>query len=124
MSTVDTTVDTYLSAWTEPDPARRAALIEQVWAADGRLIDPPLTGEGYDGISSMMAALQSQFPGHRFRRASGVDTHHGHFRFAWELVAPDGTVTLAGIDVGELAEDGRLRRITGFFGPLPDEAAA
>jgi hypothetical protein len=35
-----------------------------------------------------------------------------------ELVGPDGTVAVAGVDVGELADDGRLRRITGFFGDL------
>jgi hypothetical protein len=28
-------------------------------------------------------------------------------------------VTVAGIDVGELDEDGRLPRITGFFGDPP-----
>lgn len=124
MSDITTTIDTYLTAWTEADPARRADLIAQVWAADGSLTDPPLAAEGHDAISRMMAALQGQFPGHRFRRASGVDAHHDRFRFAWELVAPDGSVTLAGLDVGELAEDGRLRRITGFFGPLPEEATA
>jgi hypothetical protein len=124
MSTVAATIDTYLSAWTEADPAQRAALIAQVWAADGSLTDPPLAAEGHDGISSMMAAFQGQFPGHRFRRASGIDAHHDRFRFAWELIAPDGSVTLAGLDVGELAEGGRLRCITGFFGPLPEETAA
>ena len=35
------------------------------------------------------------------------------------VVGPDGTVAVSGIDVGELADDGRLRRITGFFGELP-----
>ncbi|MGH2588734.1 MAG: nuclear transport factor 2 family protein [Dehalococcoidia bacterium] len=119
MSDVTTTIDTYLAAWTEADPARRAALIEQVWAADGRLIDPPLAAEGRPSISDMFAALQGQFPGHRFRRSSGIDTHHEYLRFAWELVTPEGEVALAGLDVGELAQDGRLRRITGFFGPLP-----
>lgn len=53
------------------------------------------------------------------RARRGVDTHHGHLRFAWELVGPDGQVAVAGVDVGELAEDGRLRRIVGFFGDLP-----
>jgi len=119
-----TTVDTYLSAWTEPDANRRAQLIQQVWAADGRLIDPPLAAEGHTGISDMMAALQGQFPGHRFRRASGIDAHHDYVRFAWELVSADGSVALAGLDVAELAADGRLRRITGFFGPLPVENGA
>jgi hypothetical protein len=98
------------------DAVCRAELISQVWVAEGRLVDPPLAAEGHDGISDMAAALQQQFAGHRFRRVSGIDEHHDQFRFAWELVGPDGTVAVSSMDVGELAEDGRLRRITGFFG--------
>jgi SnoaL-like domain len=119
MSDVTATVDTYLAAWNESDPARRAGLVEQVWAPDGQLIDPPLAAEGHAGISDLHAALQGQFPGHRFRRSSAVDAHHDRLRFGWELVGPDGAVALAGLDVGELAGDGRLRRVVGFFGDLP-----
>ncbi len=103
MTDLTATVDTYLSAFGEPDRGRRAGLIDAAWAVDGRLLDPPLTGEGHDAISDMADVLQQHFAGHRF---------------AWELVAPDGTVALTGLDVGEVAEDGRLRRITGFFGEL------
>ncbi|HEU4658417.1 MAG TPA: nuclear transport factor 2 family protein [Capillimicrobium sp.] len=112
-------VDGYLEAYGETDPARRDALIAQVWCEDGRLVDPPLTGEGHGGISDMAAAMQQQFAGHRFRRVSGIDEHHGHARYAWELVSPDGAVAAAGVDVAELADDGRLRRVVGFFGDLP-----
>jgi hypothetical protein len=118
MSDLVTTVDTYLTAWTEPDAERRRAMVEQVWDTDGRLIDPPLAAEGHEGISDLFAALQSQFPGHTFRRASDVDAHHDQFRFAWELVGPDGVVALTGLDVGETAPDGRIRRIAGFFGDV------
>jgi hypothetical protein len=118
MSDLTTTVDTYLSAYGEPDAARRAELIGRVWAADGRLVDPPLAAEGHAGISDMAAAVLRQFADHRFRRVSAIDGHHDQFRFAWELVGPDGTVAVSGLDVGELADDGRLRRITGFFGDL------
>jgi hypothetical protein len=37
-------------------------------------------------------------------------------------VGPDGDVVLTGIDVGELAADGRLRAMTGFFGLAPEGA--
>ena len=124
MNDLTTTVDTYLSAWTEANPTRRAELIERVWADGGQLIDPPMAVEGYTGISDMMTALQTQFPGHQFRRASGIDAHHAYLRFAWELVGPDGGVAIAGLDVGEVAADGRLRRITGFFGELPTDQGA
>jgi hypothetical protein len=124
MSNVTTTIDTYLSAWNETDPERRAKLIESAWADDGCLIDPPLTGEGHAGINDMSIAFHTHYAGHQFRRASAIDEHHGYLRFAWELVGPDGTVALTGLDVGELAEDGRLRRITGFFGELSVEQNA
>jgi len=118
MPDLSTTVDTHLAAYGEPDRERRAELIAQAWAADGRLLDPPLTGEGHGGISAAADVVLEHYPGHRFRRTSAVDAHHDHLRFAWELVGPDDSVVLTGLDVGELADDGRLRRITGFFGDL------
>ena len=75
-------------------------------------------------LGAMVAAVQARFPGHRFYRTSGVDVHHDQVRFAWELRGPDGAVAAAGIDVGGLASDGRLSRITGFFGEVPAMAAA
>jgi hypothetical protein len=67
----------------------------------------------------MVATAQARFPGHRFRRVSGIDDQHGELRFAWELAAPDGSIVVAGTDVGGLAPDGPLQRVTGFFGELP-----
>ena len=119
MSTVTEIVDGYLTAYGEPDAAARDALIARVWAEDGRLVDPPLTGERHDGISTMAATMQAQFPGHRFRRTTAVDAHHDHARYGWELVGPDGQIAAAGVDVADLAPDGRLQRVVGFFGDLP-----
>jgi hypothetical protein len=61
MSDVTAVVDGYLSAWNERDPVHRAELIDQVWADDSRLIDPPLTGEGHAGISDMAEAMTAAF---------------------------------------------------------------
>jgi SnoaL-like domain len=124
MTDLSETIDTYLAGWNETDPQRRTAIVERVWATGGRLIDPPLAATGRDEISEMAATLQSQFPDHRFVRASTIDEHHNHFRFAWDLVAADGSVTLSGLDVGELADDGTIARITGFFGALASDGAA
>jgi hypothetical protein len=116
---VTTTVDGYLAAWNERDAERRAELIEQVWAPDGRLIDPPIEGDGHAGISDVAAVMHEHYADHRFERTSGIDVHHVHLRFAWQLVGPDGAVAVAGIDTADLAEDGRLARVVGFFGDLP-----
>jgi hypothetical protein len=118
-STTPTTVDTHLDAYAEPDPARRDRLIATVWAEDGQLIDPPLDAAGREGISGMAATVQSLYPGHTFRRTSAVDAHHGLARFEWALVAPDGTEAATRLDVVEIGDDGLLRRVVGFMGPIP-----
>jgi SnoaL-like domain len=118
MTDVTTIADTYLASWNETDASKRAELIAQAWAADGRYVDPQADVEGHDAFAELVAAVQERFPGYRFRRTGDADVHHDQARFGWELVAPDGAVALSGLDVAELAGDGRLRRVTGFFDAL------
>jgi hypothetical protein len=118
--TATAVVDAYFAMWNEEDADRRAGLIERAWAEDGSYRDPLLEAEGHAALSEMVATVHGHYPGHRFRRTSGIDAHHAHLRFAWELVGPDGAVTVGGLDVGELAPDGRLAHLTGFFGDLPE----
>ena len=110
--------DTYLAAWNETDAERRAKLVDEAWNPAGKYVDPMLEAEGHDAIDAMAANIQAAYPGHRFRRTTQIDGHHDLVRFGWELVAPDGTITVAGIDVAVLADDGRLREVAGFFGEL------
>jgi hypothetical protein len=119
MNDLTTVIDAYLEAYAEEDIERRTKLIEQAWSPEGRLVDPPLEGQGHAGISEQATVVNTHYAGHRFRRTTGIDAHHEFVRFGWELVAPDGAVAVGGTDVGELGPDGRLVRITGFFGDLP-----
>lgn len=118
MSDITETVDTYLAMWNEEDAERRAALISAAWAPGGRYVDPLLEADGHAALREMVAGVHAHYPGHRFQRTTAIDTHHDEVRFGWQLVAPDGAVTVAGIDVGTLGADGKLTRITGFFGDL------
>jgi hypothetical protein len=114
MRDITTVVNDYIAAWNEPDAERRRALAAAVWTEDGTYLDPLMEGAGQDGIAEMIGAAQSQFPGHRFELVFGPDAHHGHARFAWRLVGSDGPVA-AGVDFAAVAEDGRLRAVTGFL---------
>ena len=38
----------------------------------------------------------------------------------WTLSGPEDDVVMEGVDFGEVAGDGRIARITGFFDPLPE----
>jgi hypothetical protein len=51
---------------------------------------------------------------------SFADLHHGMLRFTWKMVGADGKTLIEGIDFGEVAADGTLKKIVGFFGqPKP-----
>ena len=70
----------------------------------------------------MLASIESfhqRLPGATFKLASGVDEHHGMLRFRWTMFGADGRPQVEGFDIGELDPAGRLKRITGFFGPFP-----
>jgi hypothetical protein len=116
-------VDAYFEMWNETDAAKRAGHIDRAWEAEGHYVDPVLEAKGAVELSGMVDAVHGMYPGHRFRPTSGVDAHHGLIRFGWELVAPDGSVTAEGLDVGVVSEAGKLQRIAGFIGPLPEAAA-
>lgn len=112
------TVDTHLRAYCEPDPAVRGTLVARAWTETGVLVDPPFDGAGHDGIAAMADAVLAHYPAHTFERTTDVDTHHTFARYGWSLVAPDGTAAVTGTDVVELADDGRIARVIGFFGDL------
>jgi hypothetical protein len=119
---VERTIDAYFAMWNEVDAARRNELIEQTWTSDAHYLDPMLEARGYEELSEMVARVHQQFPGHRFSRTSGIDGHNALIRFGWRLVSEDGEVAAAGLDVGVVADDGRLQRIAGFLGDLPAAA--
>lgn len=120
MSDLAATIDTHLAGYAEPDPAQRRELLSTAWAEDGVLMDPPLEGVGLDAIIGCGDAVVTHYPGHRFVRTTGIDAHHGVARYGWELRDPDDQAVITGVDIAETNGEGRLVRIVGFFGPLPD----
>jgi hypothetical protein len=109
----------YGEAWAADDAERRR-LLGVVWQENGVYSDPVGRAEGREAFVSHIAGFQKQFPDHRIAVTSGVDEHDGCFRFAWALSDADGNIVMEGVDFGEVADDGRIARITGFFDPLPE----
>ncbi len=109
----------YLDCWNETDPAARRKLIDAVWAADARYIDPMAEAHGRDAIDATIGAVQRQFPGFVFTLAGPVDAHHRQARFTWGL-SPAGTEPqVVGFDVAVTDEDGRIATVLGFLDKVP-----
>lgn len=115
MTDVTTLVDGYIAMWNETDDDARRALVARTLTDDAEYVDPLMAGSGAAQIDAMIAAVQQQYPAHRFTLASAPDAHNDRVRFMWTL-APEGGAPIAlGIDFGTLADDGRLRSVTGFL---------
>ncbi len=118
MATKDN-IETYTAAWNETDEGKRRELLARAWADGATYTDPMAHAAGAEELVSLISQFQSQWPGATIVPTSGIDEHHGRLRFGCAMEGADGSRTMEGIDIGELAEDGRIRSILGFFGPLP-----
>ena len=113
-----TTIDNMLAAWNERDLSRVRGRFEAVLAPDIAFIDPTIETHGLDEFEENVRDFRSKYPQANIRRASGIDSHHNLHRYSWEI-AIEAKVILVGFDVAETAEDGKVCRVLGFFGPLP-----
>jgi hypothetical protein len=112
-------LDAYFEMWRTTDTGQRAELVAKAFTEDGRHVDPAADANGHAELAEMVGGVHAQFPGFQIERTSGIDQHGDQLRFAWNVTAADGSPLVAGVDVAELAADGRLQRVAGFWGDLP-----
>jgi hypothetical protein len=118
--TPDAAVVAYCAAWNTPDRSARDRLLARVWAADGVYSDPePTLATGRAALGNAIAKFQHHYPGARFR-CSAPQTHHRAMRVSWTLLGADGRQITQGMDFYDLAPDGLISRVVGFFGAPPD----
>jgi hypothetical protein len=115
---LDDVLVTYFRAWNEHDPDERRRLLEHAVTDDAVLIDPTGRWQGAAGLAERIGRYQSAAPGTQVVTASDVDAHHHVVRYAWKIVDPEGDEVMQGTDVAERDDDGRLRRVLMFHGPL------
>ena len=121
---IEAIIDRYCEAWSDPEPAARAAALAEVWAPGGRYTDPRVDAHGAKALLEHIAGILAQRPGARVVRTSAVQRHHGFARFAWRVIEADGAMLPEGLDIAMIGDDGRITQIIGFFGALPGDESA
>jgi hypothetical protein len=116
---VDNVIADYFAAWNEHDPDQRRRTLERCLSDDAVLVDPTGRWQGVAGLGERIGRYQSAAPNTEVVIASGLDTHNDLVRYAWKIISQHGDDVIEGIDVAERVDDGRLRRILMFHGPLP-----
>jgi hypothetical protein len=117
-SSTEELIDAYCAAWDEPDASRRDAILRPIWADGATYTDPTVHLVGRQQLVDHIGKVLERYPNSRIVRTSVVDAHHGLARFARKKVLANGRSLPEGIDVAEIGNDRKLRRVIGFFGSL------
>jgi len=105
--------------WNAADEEHRRRLADKALTADAFLLYPTFEAHGRVEAVATGERFHQDTPGVQIVMWSGVEQHHGWVRVAWCIVHADGSSGPDGQSVGELGDDGRLRRVIGFRNPLP-----
>jgi hypothetical protein len=114
-------VDDYHASLIEPDEARRSVILRQVWADECEVILPEGPIVGRDAINTHISNIRRAFGYATPMLLGTVDAHNGFLRFEWRVVDSGGEIVATGVNFGEQAPDGRLRRVVLFRGYRPGE---
>jgi hypothetical protein len=107
-----------LAVWNETDLSRVRARLEAIMVPEVEFIDPTIVTRGLDQFEANVREFRAKYPGGVITQASGFDSHHHLHRYSWAIHV-DGKLLVIGHDVTETDEAGKVRRVLGFFGPLP-----
>jgi len=107
--------DRFLALWAETDPAARRAALAELAKASIAFQDRYSCTEGLDDFDAHIAAYQRFMPGMRLERQGEVRQCQGTALVDWVARGPDGAPRGKGTNVFDLAADGRIERVIGFW---------
>jgi hypothetical protein len=113
-------LDHMLAAWNELDPSKVRSHLDRALSPEVEFIDPSIETHGIDEFEATFTACGRKFPALSTQGKVGFDSHHGLHRYSWQI-SRDGEVVLPGFDATEVDDDGKVTRVLGFFGPLPQD---
>jgi uncharacterized protein YndB with AHSA1/START domain len=108
-------VDRFLALWSEADAARRRERLGRVAVEDAELHDAFGCTSGLDDLAEHMGATQLHMPGVRLRRHGDVRQCQGTALVDWVAEDAEGNPRGGGTNVLDLAPDGRIARVVGFW---------
>jgi hypothetical protein len=108
-----------LAAWNERDLKKIRKHLSKAVTKDVEFVDPNYKIEGVGAFAEMIKEFRARYPQAECIRTSGVDLHHDRARYSWSVIMDDKT-RVDGFDAVALRKkSGKVRRVDGFFGPLP-----
>jgi uncharacterized protein YndB with AHSA1/START domain len=108
-------VDAFLRAWGDPDGQKRRVLMESCAAPGIVFRDAFSATEGIEDMLANLDAVQIFMPGMMLERSGDVRMSQGTAIAPWIAKKSGGDVAGRGTNVFDLAPDGRIARVVGFW---------
>ncbi len=107
-------VDAWLAAWGEPDAGRRRELLESCAIPRVVFRDANSATSDLEDLLANLEAIQIFFPNTTLARDGEVRLSHGTAAARW-IARQGGSELGRGLNVYDLAPDGRIARVVGFW---------
>lgn len=107
-------VDEYAASLIEPDEDERRAILAGIWTDDCEVVLLEGRLQGREEVNAHITRIRQEFGNATPRLTGAFVAHHGFLRFDWQILDPAGDIVARGVNFGEQAEDGRLRRVVVF----------
>ena len=106
--------DLYLSAWSDISAEERRKRLESCVTDDCVYTDPTEQRHGRADLMDRIEISQERYPGAHFVNDKFLH-HHGQGHCDWTMYDGGGKVLAHGASYSRVAEDGRLKQMTGFY---------
>jgi uncharacterized protein YndB with AHSA1/START domain len=110
-------VDGWFAAWSEPDTAKREALLDRLATENVRFRDRFSLIDGMSDLRPHLAAVHKFMPGIRLEREGDIRHCQGTVLADWVARAADGSERGRGTNVFAMGHHGRIEAVTGFWNP-------
>lgn len=119
MSSLPASMKSMLAAWNEKDPKRVRGHLDAALSPDVIFADPDNYVVGIDAFEAMVHKFHADIDDPKAEWTSGYNVHNNRYRYTW-LVSSGNTPLMPGMDVTELDDSGKVVRVDGFFGDIPE----
>lgn len=108
-------IDRYFELWSAKDAAARRSALSEVATPEVVFQDAYGCVAGAGDFDAHIIACQLHLPGMALSRDGDVRQCQGTALADWKATGPDGAVRARGTNVFQLAPDGRIARVVGFW---------
>ena len=113
-------IQVYEKIWDETNSETRMKLIKTIWLEESTYEDPTISIKGSTAFNTMVDGFYKTFPGATLV-GGPILAKDNFYTWSWKIFDANKKLIVAGRDVAELNDKGKILKVIGFFEPQNQE---